>query len=105
MKTERPSIEIGTKLWKTHDTRTYTVVGETSRSWLVRGEKWANWAESGKVAKAKLPEGWMLDEQEHKDWWWHATHLYHVSRSVERATPQQLRQIAALIGYDEEKKQ
>lgn len=72
-----------------------TIVGETSRSWLVGGRDW----DQIKVPK-KNPTGIYTDEQKEAEIWEH-DHRYRIVKMVQRCTPEQLKQIAKLIGYNE----
>lgn len=105
-KAERPDIKIGTRLWRKHHSSPLTVVGETSRSWLVRFDGQMTWQESAKIPKCKLPEGWTLDEQEWLDQMFADKHQYKIANAVINIDPVTLRKIADLIGWkpEEEKR-
>lgn len=103
-KPKRPPIRIGTKLWRRYNSLTHVVAGETSRSWLLTWDGRDAWIPMVKLRKRKLPDGWMLDEQEWIDWKFAAKHARTIARVVERATGSQLRQIAEIIGWKEDGK-
>lgn len=82
----------------------YRIVGETERSWLV--------GEHGKVKVNKktlesavqyslAARGYFTESAMQDDIWSHA-HRPHIINLVRRCTPEQLRQIAAIVGYDPE---
>lgn len=106
VKPTRPDIQIGTKIYYSYDTRTWIVVGETSRSWLVKPEGSpapTPWNPAKKLPKTKLPQYWTFVEQEWLDSWFVSKHKHKIIRHLEyQSTPTQIRQIAALIGYEPE---
>jgi hypothetical protein len=98
----RPDLKIGSKLWNKWHIESYTVVEQTSRSWLVRRDGQGLWEECTKIPKNKLPDDWFLDEKEWRDWkWWKKNHYRIGEFAGSFATPAQLRQIADLVGWKE----
>jgi hypothetical protein len=82
--------------------RAYKVEGETRTSWLLQ--------DGVKVEKetlqirGKVSPGWSpraYTEQQKSERVWLQTHQRHILRLVERADCATLRQIAALVGYEE----
>lgn len=76
--------------------RPVVIESETSRSWVtVSGTKYS---------KKDRPHGIYIDQQEIDDACWVNDHRYKVSSLVDRCQdPAILRQIAALVGYEETK--
>lgn len=68
--------------------------GETSRSWLVGSYSWR----PEKLPKNKTK---FVTQQEWEEQGWVSKHRYPISKAVQNASVQQLKQIAVLIGYDE----
>jgi hypothetical protein len=104
---ERPNIQIGTRLWrKYHWGGAYTVVGETSRSWLMRYDGQPEYDKSDKVPKASLPDEWFPDERDWQDWCFDKAHRNSIVRMIaqEWESPvdgAMLRKVADLIGWKE----
>lgn len=70
-------------------------MGETSRSWLI-GYAWRPTKLPKKTTKFVTVKEW--DEQT-----WVGEHRYKISNAVQRASVEQLKKIAEVIGYQEEK--
>ena len=86
------------------------IVGETSRSWLVKsGDPEDAWMLTSAWKKAyKIPKtlrGWQLgDAEKQKEREWAAKNRYHISQMVYvEYDPVKLREIAKIIGYTEAK--
>lgn len=101
-KTERPDIKIGDRIFRLYSQNVYRVVGETTRSWLIRFDGQYNWMPSTKIPKCGLPEGWVLSEQAWQDHQFAVEHRYRIAQALQRASPEQIRKVAALIGYTHE---
>jgi hypothetical protein len=82
-------------LW---DLAEVTIDAETSRSWVVGAGKHYE----QKFSK-KNPEG-MYNEQQKNDYEWDNIHRWKIGKLVDRCSPEQLRQIAQIVGYVEETK-
>jgi hypothetical protein len=74
-----------------------TIVGQTSRSWIVGEHEWE---------KEKLPKkgprkhGWAYSLKEVEDDVWLSHNRYKLKEAVGRATVDQLREVARIIGYE-----
>jgi len=95
--------KVGDKVWvesgrRHNELKEVTIDAETSRSWVI----YAGSYDEIKFPK-KNPKG-MYDEQGKIDYEWHNTHRWRIGKLVDRCSPEQLRQIAQIVGYVEETK-
>ena len=100
--TDKLNITIGMTIYRIHSREFYTVAGETSRSWLLRRDGQRSWEADTEIPKRELPGGWTLSRSEWEDAEFAINHRWKIRDCVLRVTPQQLRQIADIIGYKAE---
>ena len=105
---EKQAIKVGDPIWRCWDkdkAREYFIDNETTRSWMVK----ISWRKTEKVNK-KFPEGWLFSRDEVAAYdlsvaelQWYGRHSYKISQAIKdgRISAATLRQIAALIGYDD----
>lgn len=86
---------VSTDPWKAHAYER-TIIGETSRSWVC-GSEWAPWRYAKKEYR-------IITDAEAREIYWANRVRRAIARSIEYSsvTPAQLRQIAAIIGYEEQ---
>ncbi len=62
---DKPVVQIGTEFWQGWQPEPYVIVGQTSRSWLVKAKsRQEPWRESNKIAKRDFPgrEQWLTKD-------------------------------------------
>lgn len=85
--------------------RAYTIVGETRISWLLSGHEDYKVDKATMCLRVKEPfgmDGRVYTVAEKEELAWRDKHFRAVIRLVETADTPTLRQIAALVGYEEE---
>jgi hypothetical protein len=77
--------------WVKHE-----IIGETTRSWLIGSTRWPV-----KVPKRGAnPRLFLFDEKDVDDNVWAKDHRYRIKQLIQTLSPDQLRQVAELIGYE-----
>jgi len=72
------------------------IVGETTRSWLIGSER-----APAKVPKRGAdPRRFLFSEKDVDDNVWVNDHCYRIERLIPTLSPEKLRQVAELIGYE-----
>ena len=106
-------LKVGDKIWEKWDIKSFhQIIGETSRSWIVRsdyevkryGTHIENWHKDTKLQKSNQPKDWFLTEKESLDLLWARKNCYRIGKLVQTLEPERLRKVAEIIGYVEEEK-
>jgi hypothetical protein len=81
----------GGPIWREHWVK-HSVVGETTRSWILSNGR--------KIAKSQKPTSKIaFSESQIDDLEWAKVHMWKIRDRVERASPDELKQIAAIVGF------
>jgi hypothetical protein len=85
----------GAPIYREHWVK-HLIIGETTRSWLI-GSEWA----PAKVSKRGAdPRRFLFSEKDVDDNVWAHDHRYKIERLILTLSPEKLRQVAELIGYE-----
>jgi hypothetical protein len=74
------------------------IVGETRVSWVLKSSRNKTVVNKRALAAGRVG-GCVISIEEIEEKWWERKNRYSIARAVERASPDQLRAIAKIIGY------
>lgn len=81
----------GRPIWREHWGK-HAVVSETSKSWVLSNGR--------KIPKSQKPTSTIaFSEQEIDELEWAKVHMWKIRDRVERASPEELKRIAAIVGF------